>query len=150
MAGVTMTHVPYKGAPVALPDVISGQVTTMFVAVPAALPLIRAGRLRALAVSGRTRVPALPDVRTVDEQGLTGFDAVAWHGLFAAGGTPPDIVAKLNAEVVAILAQPDIRRKFEDLGLEVATSTPAGLARMVVDDRAKWADVVRRSGAKLD
>lgn len=150
MAGVSMTHVPYKGAPAALPDVISGQVTTMFVAVPAALPLIRGGKLRALAVSGRARVPALPDVRTVDEQGLKGFDAVAWHGLFAAGGTPADVVAKLNAEVVAILAQPDIRKRMEELGLEVATSTPAQLARMVADDRAKWADVVRKSGAKLD
>ena len=150
MAGVDMVHVPYKGAPVALPDVMTGKVTGMFIAVPAAITLIKGGRLRALAVSGTSRVPALPDVRTVEEAGLKGFDAVAWHGLFATGGTPADVIAKLNAEVVAILAKPEIRTRMQELGLQVVSSTPAELARAVVTDREKWADVVRRSGAKLD
>lgn len=150
MAGVDMVHVPYKGAPAALPDIIAGNVTCMFVAVPAALSLIKAGRLRALAVSGTARVPALPDIRTIDEAGLKGFDAVAWQGLFATAGSPPEIVQRLNAEVVAILAQPAMRTKMQDLGLEVATSSPAQLGRMMVVDREKWAEVVRRSGAKLD
>ena len=150
MADVAMVHVPYKGAPAALPDIIAGNVTCMFVAVPAALSLIKAGRLRALAVSGATRVPALPEVRTVNEAGLKGFDAVAWHGLFATGGTPPEIVQRLNAEVTAILAQPALRGKMQDQGLEVATSTPAELGRRVVVDRERWGEVVRRSGAKLD
>ncbi|GIK86169.1 MAG: ABC transporter substrate-binding protein [Betaproteobacteria bacterium] len=150
MAGAPMTHVPYKGAPAALPDVMTGQVTCMFVAVPAAISLIRGGKLHALAVSGLARVPALPDVPTVDEAGLKGFDAVAWHGLFATAGTPTDVVRRLNAEVVAILDRPDVRSKMEAQGLEVRSSTPAALGRMVVADRDKWADVVRRSGAKLD
>jgi len=150
LAGVDMVHVPYKGAPVALPDIMAGRITGMFVAVPAALTLIQGGRLRALAVTGNTRVPALPDVRTFDEAGLKGFDLVPWHGLFATGGTPADVIAKLNAEVVAILAKPDFRAKMQDQGLQVVSSTPAELARAVVSDREKWADVVRRSGAKLD
>jgi tripartite-type tricarboxylate transporter receptor subunit TctC len=150
VARIDVVHVPYKGAPVALPDIMTGKVTFMFVAVPAALPLIKAGRLRALAVSGRTRVPVLPEVRTVDEAGLPGFDAVAWHGLFAAGGTPAAILARLNAEVVAALKKPEVRARFVELGLEPVTSTPEELARAVVDDREKWADVVRKSGAKLD
>lgn len=150
MAGVDMVHVPYKGAPAALPDIIAGNVTCMFVAVPAALSLIKAGRLRALAVSGTTRVPALPEVPTVHEAGLKGFDAVAWHGLFATGGTPVEVVQRLNTEVVAILAQPALRGKMTDLGLEVESSTPGQLGRRMVVDRDKWAEVVRRSGAKLD
>lgn len=149
-AGLDMVHVPYKGAPVALPDIITGKVTFMFVAVPAALSLIKAGRLRPLAVSGTTRVPALPDVRTVDEAGIKGFDAVAWHGLFATGGTPAPVIAKLNAEVVAALAKPEVRARFVELGLAAVTSTPEDLARAVVADREKWGEVVRKSGAKLD
>lgn len=150
MAGVDMVHVPYKGAPAALPDIITGKVTGMFIAVPAAITLIKGGRLRALAVSGKSRVPVLPEVRTVDEAGLKGFDAVAWHGLFATGGTPAEVIVKLNREVVSILAKPEIRSRMQELGLEVVSSTPAELARAVVTDREKWADVVRRSGAKLD
>ena len=150
MAGVDMLHVPYKGAAAALPDVITGEVTCMFAAVPAALALIQGGKLRALGVSGRTHVPALPGVRTIDELGLKGFDAVAWHGLFATGGTSPAIVARLNTELLAVLAKPDVRMKLEQQGLEVETSTPAALGRLVVADKEKWADVVRRSGAKLE
>ena len=150
MAGIDMVHIPYKGAPAALPDVITGKVDCMFVAVPPALALIKAGRLRALAVSGLQRVPALPDVRTLDEAGLKGFDAVAWHGLFATGGTPRDIVQRLNTDVGAILANPEVRAKLQEQGLEVVTSTPEQLQRMVTSDRVKWADVVRRSGAKVD
>jgi tripartite-type tricarboxylate transporter receptor subunit TctC len=150
MAGVDIVHVPYKGAPAALPDVITGKVTFMFVAVPAALSLIKAGRLRALAVSGLTRLPALPDVRTVDEAGLMGFDAVAWHGIFATGGTPDAIVRRLNREIVEILKDPGVRAKMQEVGLEVVSSSPEELARAVATDREKWADVVRRSGAKVD
>lgn len=150
MAGVQMTHVPYKGAPVALPDVIEGRLTTMFVAVPAALPLIRSGKLRPIGVSGLARVPTLPEVRTLDQQGLRGFDAVAWHGLFAPAGTPQAVIQRLHAEVTAVLALPDIRQRFSDMGLEVATSTPVELGKLVLSDREKWADVVRRSGATLD
>ena len=150
MAGIDMLHVPYKGAPAALPDVVTRKVDCMFVAVPAALGLIKGGKLRAIAVSGASRVPALPDIPTVAETGLKGFNAVAWHGLFAAGGTPADIVQRINREVVAILTQPAVRAKLEEQGIEPATSTPAQLGAMVVADREKWADVVRRFGAKLE
>ena len=149
-AGISMTHVPYKGAAVALPDVISGNVSTMFVAVPAALSLIKAGRLRPLAVSGLTRVPALKDVPTVDELGIKGFDAVAWHGMFATGGTPPEHIARLNQAVVDVVGSPEIRARLLELGIEAKVSTPQQLTELVAADKAKWAKVVQLSGARID
>jgi tripartite-type tricarboxylate transporter receptor subunit TctC len=150
MAGIDMVHVPYRGAPAALPDVMTGKVTTMFAAVPVVLALIKSDRLRPLAVSGTTRIPALQDVKTVEEQGFKGFDAVAWHGLFATGGTPAEIIARLHRETVAVLKMPEIGAHFAKQGLQLVSSTPEELARAVADDRAKWAEVVKRSGAKVD
>ncbi len=149
-AGISMTHVPYKGAPVALPDVISGNVTTMFVAVPAALGLIKAGRLRPLAVSGLSRVPALKDVLTIDELGIKGFDAVAWHGVFVAAGTPPEVISRLNTAIASVVGSAEIRAKLTELGIEAKLSTPQQLTDLAAADKVKWARVVQQSGAKID
>lgn len=150
MAGIDMVHIPYRGAPAALPDIMTGKVTTMFAAVPVVLQLIRSDRLRPLAVSGTSRIPALADVKTVEEQGLKGFDAVAWHALFTTAGTPSDVIARLNRETVAILKTPEMGARFSEQGLQLVSSTPEELARAVVNDRGKWAEVVKRSGARVD
>ena len=150
MAGVSMTHVPYKGSAPAVTDLIGGQVQLMFDNLPSALPQIKAGKLRALAVTSTQRASALPDVPTVAEAGLPGFDATSWFGLLAPAGTPKDVVAKLNAEVAKWLATPEAREKLASQGAIAAGQSPEDFTRHIAAETAKWQKVVKESGAKVD
>ena len=150
MAGVSMTHVPYKGSAPAVTDLLGGQVQLMFDNLPSALPHIKAGKLRALAVTSTQRASALPDVPTVAEAGLPGFDATSWFGLLAPAGTPKDVVAKLNAEVAKWLASPEAREKLASQGAIAAGQSPEDFTRHIAAETAKWQKVVKESGAKVD
>jgi tripartite-type tricarboxylate transporter receptor subunit TctC len=150
MAGVQITHVPYKGSTPALQDLLAGQVQMMFDNLPPSLPQIKAGKLRALAVTSLARAPALPDVPTLSESGLPGFDASSWFGILAPAGTPAPIVAKLNAEVAKWLATPEAKEKLAKQGANIAGGTPADFAKHIAAETAKWAKVVKESGAKID
>jgi len=150
MAGVSMTHVPYKGSSPALTDLMGGQVQLMFDNLPSSLPQIKAGKLRALAVTSAQRASALPDVPTVAEAGLPGFEASSWFGLLAPAGTPKDVVTKLNAEVAKWLATPEAREKLASQGAIAAGQSPDDFTRHIAAETAKWQKVVKESGAKVD
>ena len=143
MAGVDMTHVPYKGSAPALTDLIGGQVQVMFDNLPSSLPQIKAGKLRAIAVTSTQRAPALPDVPTIAESGLPGFEATSWFGVVAPAGTPPAIVARLNADVNQWLQTPDAREKLLAQGAAAAGGSPEQFAAYI---RAE----TEKSGAKVD
>ena len=145
-SGIEMVHVPYKGSAGAVQDLLSGQVGYMFLPVHVAATYIRAGKLKALAVGSPDRLPQLPDVPTLGESGLKGVDVDMWYGFFAPRATPPDVVDRLNREIVAILSAPDAKSAFETQGLIPATSAPAALGEIVVRDRARWADIVAKRG----
>ena len=148
MTGVDMTHVPYKGRASAIPDLLGGRVTRMFDNMPSSLPLVKEGKLRALGVTSLKRSAAAPDIPTIAEQGLPGFEAVSWFALFAPAGTPRPIVDRLQGEVRKILAAPDIAKKLGEIGLDPVGSTPDELAAWQRSEIAKWAKVVKDSGAK--
>ena len=150
MAGVQMTHVPYKGSAPALQDLVGGQVQLMFDNLPPSLPQIKAGKLRALGVTSATRAPALPATPTIAEAGLPGFESSSWFGLLAPAGTPPAIVAKINAEVDKWLASPEAKEKLSAIGANIAGGSPEDFARHIQAETAKWAKVVKESGAKVD
>ena len=148
-AGIDMTHVPYKGSAPAISDLLAGQVQVMVDGLPSALPHIKAGKLRALAITSLRRSPALPDLPTVAEN-YPGFYADAWSGLFAPKGTPPAVVDKISVEVQRILRLPEVREKLAGLGAEPVGSTPTEFSSHVKREIDKWARVVKTSGAKVD
>ena len=153
MAGVFMTHVPYRGSGPAVMDLLGGNMDVMFDNLPSSIQHIKAGKLKALAVTSASRSAALPDVPTLAEAGgpaLKGYEASSWFGLLAPAGTPPDIVARLQQECARALASPAVRDKLEAQGAIPGGSTPAEFARMIDDEHAKWAQVVKASGAKVD
>jgi tripartite-type tricarboxylate transporter receptor subunit TctC len=150
MTGVEMQHVPYRGSPPALADVVGGQVTMTFDNITTAWPLVKGGKLRALAVTTAKRSPIAPDVPTLAESGLAGYEIGSWQGVFAPAGVPAEIVKRFNAEIVRIINAPDVRQKLVDMGAEPAPNTPEEFAAMVKAEVAKWADVVRKSGATVD
>ena len=150
MAGVKMTHVPYKGRQFAIPDLVGGSIQLMFDNMPSALPMAREGKIRAVAQTGAKRSAAAPDVPTVAESGLPGFEATSWFAVFAPAGTPPDVVAKLNAEIQRVYRLPDVQERLGKLGLDAILSSPEELARYQAAEIAKWAKVVKESGAKAD
>ena len=150
MSGVQMTHIPYKGSSPALTDLLGGQVQLMFDNLPSALPHIRAGKLRALAVTSAQRAPALPDVPTVAEAGLPGFEASSWFGLLAPAGTPKDIIAKLNAEVAKWLATPEARDKLTVQGANAVGNSPEEFTQFIAAETIKWQKVIKDSGAKVE
>ncbi len=150
MAGVEMQHIPYKGSPPALQDVVGGQVTMTFDNITTAWPLAKAGKLRALAVTTAKRSPVAPDVPTLAESGLAGFEVGSWQGVFAPAGTPPAIVKRLNAEIVKILSMPDVKEKILALGAEPVGDTSEQFTAYVKTEVVKWSDVVKKSGAKVD
>ena len=150
-AKIDMTHVPYKGAAPALVALLSGEVQCMFVSILTATPLIESGRVRAIAVSGLKRSPALPNVPAVAEApGLAGFETDLWYGMLAPAGTNPRIIDKLYRETKIVLFVPEFRNRFEPTGTQVVGSSPAEFAKTIRADLAKWALVVKASGAKLD
>ena len=150
VAGVEVVHVPYKSAPQAVLEIVGGQVNFAFVNAPLALPQVRAGKLRALAVTGAKRSPAVPDLPTMAEAGLPEFVVESWYGLMAPAGTPEPVIRKVRDETLKVLARPDLVEAFAKQGADVVTSTPQEFARMVASEKARWAEVIRRSGAKID
>lgn len=150
MAGVQMTHVPYKSSVAALVDLMAGRVDVMFDNIPSALPHIRSGKLRALATTGAQRAAILPDLPTLAEEGLAGYEAGVWIGLLAPAGTPKPIIAKLNAEGQKAVKSPDFVKRMGDLGYEVIGGTPEQMAAQIRGDRQKWGKVVQDSGAKIE
>jgi tripartite-type tricarboxylate transporter receptor subunit TctC len=150
MAGVEMQHIPYKGSPPALTDVMGGSVSMTFDNITTAWPLAKGGKLRALAVTTTKRSPVAPDVPTLAESGLPGYEVGSWQGVFAPAGTPPDVVKRLNSEIVKIINMPDVQKKLLELGAEPVGDTPEQFGAFVKSEVAKWGDVVKKSGAKVD
>src|SRR5438105_3011019 len=149
-AGVKLVHVPYKGVNLAMNDVLSGQIQLVVIGIPAALPFIQAGRLRALAVIARERSAALPDVPTAAEAGLPNYDVTTWYGVLAPAGTPRPIIDRLNAELVRIMHAPDLQERFAATGTEPRTSTPEEFGEYIRKEMAKWGKVVREAGLHAD
>jgi tripartite-type tricarboxylate transporter receptor subunit TctC len=151
VTGTYMVHFPYRGSAPAVTDLISGNMNVMFDNLPSALPHIKSGRLKALAVTSRTRSPALPDVPTIEEAaGLKGFDASSWFGLFAPAGTPRTVVDKIQADVAKALAQPAVRERFVAQGADPGGNTPDQFAAFIRAETDKWTRVVKFSNAKVD
>ena len=151
MAGVQMVHIPYKGAAPATADLLAGQVQLMFDNLANALPNVKAGKLRALAVTTLKRSPAVPDLPTIAESGLPGFDLTTWFGLLVPAGTPPEIVNRLNAEIVRVLNEKDMRDRLAAMGAEPPeNNTPQHFAVFIRSEAVKYAKVVKASGAKVD
>jgi len=150
MSGAPLNHVPYKGSDRATQDIIGGQVKVGFVGTPIALPHVKAGRLRALAVSTARRAPEMPEVPTLDEAGVPGYEATIWMGLFAPAGTPREILARLHAEVSRLLASPEARAQIAATGVEVSLSTSEEFAAFVRAEHEKWGKVVRDTGATVN
>jgi tripartite-type tricarboxylate transporter receptor subunit TctC len=149
MTGVNLQHVPYRGSAPALTDLISGQVQVMFDNMPSSIEQIRAGKLRALAVTTAERSPALPDVPTVADT-VPGYEASAWFGMGAPKGTPPDIINRLNAAINKALADPGIQARLADLGGTPMAGSPADFGRIIAEETEKWAKVVKAAGVSVD
>ncbi|MBC5768470.1 Bug family tripartite tricarboxylate transporter substrate binding protein [Ramlibacter albus] len=145
MTGTELLHIPYKGSGQAMPDVISGRVSMMFENMPGAVGHIKGGKLRVLAVTGTQRTPALPDVKTVAESGVPGYESLSWSGIAAPAGTPPEVVARLNREINTILATPEMKQKLAEQGAEAVGGTPEAFAEHIARERAKWSKVVREA-----
>ncbi len=150
MAQVDMVHVPYKGGGQALPAQLSGEVALSFSTVVSSLPHVTSGKLRGLAVTSAKRTPAAPDFATVAESGLPGYEAVSWYGVLAPVGTPREIVTRLNAEIVRALKSPEVRQLLLAQGAEPINESPVQFGDVMKADISKWAEVVRKSGAKAD
>ena len=149
-AGIDMVHVPYKGGGAVINDLIGGQVALTFATLPSVMPYVKAERLRAVAMTTTKRWPGLPAVPTIAESGFPGFEISTWIGLLAPAGTPKDVVDKLHAEVVRILKLPDVRERFDGLGMEPVGDTPAQFALYIRSELAKYAKVVKASGARAE
>lgn len=148
-AKVDITHVPYQPAQ-AVGAAVAGHTQISSTSMPPAVPLVKAGKVRALAVTSAARSPALPDVPTVNEQGFTGFDDLTWFGFFAPAGTPADIVNRLNAEINRVLEMPEVRERFAQLALDSSRNTPAEFAAFLKVEVPKWAQAIKESGAKAE
>jgi tripartite-type tricarboxylate transporter receptor subunit TctC len=150
MAGIRMVHVPYKGSGQAVTDLLGGHVQLMFSGFSSTLPHIKAGRLRALAVTGAQRSPAAPDVPTIAESGFPGFEATAWYGVLAPAKTPKPVVSRLHNDIVKVLQEPDVKNRLSGLGFEIVGSTPEQFSAYIKSEIKKWAKAVKASGAKAD
>lgn len=148
LIGVPLTHVPYKGQPQALQDVAAGQVAFLFDQLTAGMPLVKAGKLKLLAVTTSKRVAAVPDTPTMDEAGVKGFEMVAWQGVYAPKGTPKAIIDRLNKEIVTIVKTPELREKMGATGIEIVGSTPEELTKLMQKEIPRWAELIRKSGAQ--
>jgi tripartite-type tricarboxylate transporter receptor subunit TctC len=150
MAGIQMTHVPYKGSGPMLIDLMAGQTNMAFDNLSAAIQHIRSGKLKALATTGSTRAPSMPELPTVQEAGLAGYDSTSWNAIFVPTGTPKPIIDRLNKELDAILQSPETKKFFADQGAEAGGGTPEQLDAFVRAETAKWAKVIKESGAKAE
>jgi tripartite-type tricarboxylate transporter receptor subunit TctC len=149
-AHVDLTHLVYKGSAPALTDLIGGQVQAMFDNLPNALPHVKAGKLRALAVTAAARSPLAPQLPTLAEAGVPGYDVEVWFGVVAPARTPKDVIATLNTEINSILALPDVRARFGDQGVRVIGGPPERLGAHLQKEMAKWAKVVKDAGVRID
>ena len=150
LAKVDMQHVPYKGSAPAVTDLLGNQIGIMFDNMPSAIQHVRSGKLVPLAVITAKRSPELPNVPTIAEAGVPGYEATSWFGMFAPAGTPAPVLAKLNAAIVKVLAQPDVKKKINEQGAEVYSETPEQFAAFIQAESVKWGKVVKESGASLD
>ena len=150
MAKVDMQHVPYKGSAPAVTDLLGNQIAIMFDNMPSAIQHVRSGKLRAIAVTTAKRSPELPDVPTIAEAGVPGYEATSWFGMFAPAATPAPVVGQLNKALVKVLAQPDIKKRINEQGAETAGETPEQFAAFIQQESVKWGKVVRESGASVD
>ena len=147
---VKAIHVPYKGSGAAIPDLLGGRLTFMFDNLPSSLPLARSGKVRALAQTCAKRSPAAPDIPTMAESGLPGFEVASWYGLLAPAGTPREIITRLHAEVVKAVASPEVRERFQSFGAEPVGSSPEEFATQIKNDIAKWAKVAKTANVRAD
>jgi len=150
MLGLEITHVPYKGSGPAMIDLMSGQVSMMFDNIPSAISHVRSGKLRALATTGPKRAVSMPDLPTVIESGLPGYESTAWFGLAVPAGTPKDIIARLNADGQKATRSPEFIKRMTDLGYEIVGGSPEQMAAMIQDEMKRWGPIVKASGAKVD
>jgi tripartite-type tricarboxylate transporter receptor subunit TctC len=150
LTGAKLTHVPYKGVNLAMQDVIAGRIDFVVIGVPAAAPHVKSGKLRALAVIAPQRLPALPEVPTVAEAGLPGFEVTTWYGVLAPAGTPRLIIARLNAELVKAMHSPEMKERLAGIGTDPVTSTPEEFAAYIQAEIGKWGDVIRRANLRAD
>jgi tripartite-type tricarboxylate transporter receptor subunit TctC len=150
MAGVELVHVPYKGSPQALTDLLGGQTQIMFASLVSALPHIRQSRLRALGVTSLKRAAALPEVPTISESGLRGYDVSVWMGIVAPAATPSPMIAQLNRQIATILQSPDIRERLAVQGLEAVSDSPAEFGTYIASEVRKWAAVIKQAGVVAD
>ena len=145
-----IVHIPYKGSAPAVTDLISGQVNMMFDNIPSSLPHIKSGKLRALATTGAKRDPALPDLPTVAEAGVPGYESGVWFGIMVPAATPKDIIARLNAAAVKGANSPEFQKRMRDLGYNLIPGSPEEMASMLKAELARWAPIIKASGAKVD
>lgn len=150
MAGVNLTHIPYKGSAPAMTALLGNEISLIFNSTPTTLPHVKTGRLRALAVTGSKRSAEVPELQTVADAGVPGYEVFGWYGVLAPAGTPKEIVARLNAELAKVLEMPDIKVRFKDLGVEAGGGTPEQFGEYIKKEIVKWAKVVKESGAKAD
>ena len=150
LANVRMIHVPYRGTGPAIVGLMSGEASVMFMPTTNAVPLVRAGRLRALAVTSRERMPAMPELPTVSESGLPSYESSQWYGMLAPAGTPADVLGLLNSHVMKIMQAPDMKQRLTGEGLVAVGSTREQFAAHIKDEITKWAKVIKASGAKVD
>lgn len=150
MTGTYITHIPYKGSAPAVTDLIAGQVQVMFDNTPNVLPHVKAGKLKAIAVSSKKRSSLAPEVPTVDESGVPGYDVTVWFGILAPAGTPKDIVARLNTEMVKVMRSPEVMDRFQKAGVDTVASTPEEFSRFLNAEVARWAKVVQDANIKAD
>jgi tripartite-type tricarboxylate transporter receptor subunit TctC len=150
LTGAKLTHVPYKGVNLAMQDVIAGRIDFVVIGVPAAAPHVKSGKLRALAVIAPQRLPALPEVPTVAEAGLPGFEVTTWYGILAPSGTPRPIIARLNAELVKVMHSPEMKERLAGIGTDPVTSTPEEFAAYIQAEIGKWGDVIRKATLRAD
>ena len=150
MTGTNIVHVPYKGSSQAITDLMSGQVTMLVDNAPSSLPFVQQGKLRALGVTSLKRMPSLPDVPTIDEAGVKGYESLSWSGIVAPAATPKPVIAKLNAAIERILAMPDVRKRFSDLGVEAVGGPPEAFSRHIRAESEKWGRVVKTANITLN
>ena len=150
MAGAQLKHVPYRGSNLAMTDLIGGVVESSFAGVTNVLPQVSSGKLKALAVTTAKRITQMPDVPTLQEAGVPGYDASNWLALLAPAGTPRDIVMRLNSEIAKLMAQPDVQKSLFDAGVQVSLSTPEALTQLMLDEHVKWGKIVHEAGIRLE
>ena len=150
LTGIDMIHIPYKGSGPAVTDLLAGQVSMMFDNIPSALPYIKSGKLKALATTGAKRDPALPDLPTIAEAGVPGYESGVWFGVMVPAGTPKDIIARLNAETVKGAKSPEFVKRMTDLGYNIIPGTPEQMSDMIKVEITRWTPIVKASGAKVD